>query len=167
MGALSKQSCRCSFQKGVWSSRCFASGQTQLALSLMGPSCVGCGGPDLFGYSRTIGASSCNQDVCFLPLQNEGVRECESLHFLLYKYLCLNILHLYLFVRPYNFRATGVMRNKTELTEGDKVLFRVIPTLLFCFPFHMSPKFSLNICSCLGLRFVATFGSREGGGKTP
>ena len=67
----------------------------------MGPSCVGCGGPDLFGHSRTIGASSCNQDVCFLPLQNEGVRECESLHFLLYKYLCLNILHLYLFVRPY------------------------------------------------------------------
>ena len=59
------------------------------------------------------------------------------------------------------------MRNKTELTEGDKVLFRVIPKLLFCFPFHMSPKFSLNICSCLGLRFVATFGSREGGGKTP
>ena len=59
------------------------------------------------------------------------------------------------------------MRNKTELTEGDKVLFRVIPTLLFCFPFYMSPKFSLNICSCLGLRFVATFGSREGGGKTP
>ena len=26
------------------------------------------------------------------------------------------------------------MRNKTELTEGDKVLFRVIPTLFFCFP---------------------------------
>ena len=59
------------------------------------------------------------------------------------------------------------VKKKTELTEGDKVLFRVIPTLLFCFPFHMSPKFSLNICSCLGLRFVATFGSREGGGKTP
>ena len=62
------------------------------SLSLTGPSCVGCGGPDLFGHvPRTIGAASFDQDFGNFPFAKRSCARVRASSFLMIYLRCEHI----------------------------------------------------------------------------